>query len=70
MNIGSLLLSRSWSRSKAEIKRKGERTTDSRDASNNVGAINGAAVPCAGSGVSSFDEDGIGATLANPLRQM
>ena len=63
MNIGCLIGSGSRSWGKAQIERETERTANGRDAANDVGAVNGAAVPSIGSGVGGFDEYGIGATV-------
>ena len=63
MNIGSLIGSGSRSWSKAQIERKAKRTADGRDAANDVGAINRAAVPGICSGVGGFNKYGIGATV-------
>jgi hypothetical protein len=63
MNIGSLLHGRCWGWREAEVKRKAKRPTDSGNATNNVSAINRAAVPGVSSGMGSFDEDGVGATI-------
>jgi hypothetical protein len=63
MNIGGLLLSRSRSWRKAEVKRETKRPTDSRNTANNISAVNMAAVPGVGGSMGSFDEDGVSATI-------
>jgi hypothetical protein len=63
MNIRSLI--GSWSRSgdEAQVKRKTELPTDSRNTADDVGAIDGTAVPSVGSSVGGFDEDDVGASI-------
>ena len=63
MDIGSLLQSRGRGRTKAEVKRKPKRTADSRDATDNIGPVDGAAVPSVSSSMGSFDEDSVSATI-------
>ena len=63
MDVGSLVQSGSRDGRKTEIERKAERTTDSWDAANNVGAIYGTAVPSIGSGMGSLDEDCVGSSI-------
>jgi hypothetical protein len=63
MNIGSLVRSRSRSGAEAQVKRKSERATDSGNAADDVGPINGAAVPSVGSSVGGFNKDNVGATI-------
>ena len=49
---------------KGQVERKSERSTDSRDAADNISAINGAAVPSvSGSSVRSLNKDGVSATI-------
>jgi hypothetical protein len=63
MNIGCLIGGGSRNGSEAQIERKTKRPANGRDAANNVGAVNGAAVPSMCSSVGSFDENGGGATV-------
>jgi hypothetical protein len=63
MDVGSLVQSGSRDGRKTEIERKAERTTDSWDAANNVGAIYGTAVPSIGGGMGSLDEDCVGSSI-------
>ena len=63
MDIGSLVRGWSGSRRQTEIERKPERPTDSRNTANDIGAIDGAAVPSISSSVRGFDENGIGAAI-------
>jgi hypothetical protein len=63
MNIRSLLLSRSRGRSQAQVEGKSERATDSWNTPNNISAVDRAAVPGVSSGMSGFDEDGVGAAI-------
>jgi hypothetical protein len=63
INIGSLI--GSWSRSgdEAQVKQKSERPTNSRNTADDVGAIDGTAVPSAGSSVGGVDKDDVGASI-------
>ena len=63
MNVSGLLHSRGRSRAQAEIKREAKRPTNDGDTTNNISAVNRAAVPGVGSSMGSFDEDGVGATI-------
>jgi hypothetical protein len=63
MDVGCLIGSRSWRGSEAQIEWKAKRPANGRDAADDVGAVNGAAVPSIGSSVGSFNENGIGATV-------
>ena len=63
MDVGGLLHGRRRGWGKTEVERKTEGTTNSGDTVNDVGTVDGAAVPGIGSGVSSFDKDCIGATI-------
>jgi hypothetical protein len=63
MNVRSLIGSRGWSRGKAQIERKSKRSANGGDAADDIGAINGAAVPSIGGSVGSFDKNGVGATV-------
>ena len=63
MDIGGLLLGRSQSWRKAEVVGEAEGPADSRNAANNVSAINGAAVPSVGSSMGGFDENSVGTAI-------
>ena len=56
---------RSWGRGGAQtqVERKSERSTDSRDTVDNIGTINGAAIPSVSSSVRGFDKNRVGATI-------
>jgi hypothetical protein len=63
MDIGSLIFSRCWRLRDADIEREAERSTNGRNASDDVGAIDGTAVPGICSSMAGFNEDRIGATV-------
>ena len=63
VDVGSVLLGRCWGRRKADIEREAKRTINSRDTANDIGAIDGAAVPCVSGSVGCYHENGIGATI-------
>ena len=63
VGISSLLLGRSWVWREADVEREAKGTAYSRDAPNNVGAIDGAAVPDVGSSMGSFGKNVVGTTI-------
>jgi len=63
MDISSLLHGRGGGRAQAEIEREAKRATDSRDAADNISTVDGAAVPCIGSGMGGFDENSVSSTV-------
>jgi hypothetical protein len=63
VNVGSLVGSRRGDGTKADVKKETEGPSNSRDAADDVCAIDRAAVPGIGGGVSCFDKDGIGAMV-------
>jgi hypothetical protein len=65
MDIGSLLQSRCWGRAKAEVEGETKWATDSRDAANNIGPIDRAAVPSVSSSMGSLDKDSVGPTVVS-----
>jgi hypothetical protein len=63
VDIGSLLQSRGWGRTKAEVERETKGSTNSRDAANNIDPIYRAAVPNISGSVGSLGKDSVGATV-------
>jgi hypothetical protein len=65
MDIDSLIRSRGRSGGKTQVKWKAKWPANSRDTANDIGAINGAAVPSISSSVSGFNENSVGATVVS-----
>jgi hypothetical protein len=63
INIGSLVQSWNGSEAEAQVKREPERATDSRNAADDVCAIDGTAVPSVCSSVGGFDKDDVPAAV-------
>lgn len=63
MAVFCLICSRTWCRAQAQVERESKRTADSDDTSNNVGTLDGAAIPCICNSVSGFDPNVDSATI-------
>ena len=63
IDVGSLLLNQCRGRREADVEREAKRTTDSRNAADDIGAIDRAAAPSVGGGMSSFSKNCDGAKI-------
>ena len=63
VNVSSLIGSGGRNSAEADVEREAEGAADGRNAADDVGTVNRAAVPGIGSSVSSFHEDGVSATI-------
>ena len=63
VDVGGLIGSQTGNSTEADIERESGRSTDCGDATDNVGAVNRAAVPGVSGGVSSFDKHGVSSSV-------
>ncbi len=63
VDLRGLLLSRCWPRGETKVKREAKRAAYGRNAADNIGAINRAAIPGVSGCMGSFDENSVGAAI-------
>jgi hypothetical protein len=63
VDVRGLLFSRGWPGGETKVKREAKRAADGRNAADNIGAINWAAIPGVSGCMGSLDEDSVGAAI-------